>query len=166
MILDPFKKVITAVQIAATVSTAASGAVVAEACVLNLTPPSKIGTGICFLDHMCDQLTSHGQLGVTLRCGVGSGAWFAPGRDYATGVAGRPHDRDIFVACGGALGAALRAVVDEVGAAARTLSTSSRSRADHAPTRGRSQKWVRRRTSSSRSRACRQARAKPAIGGK
>ena len=102
----------------ATVSTATSGAVVAEACVLNLTPPSKIGTGICFLDHMCDQLTSHGQLGVTLRCGVGSGAWFAPGRDYATGVAGRPHDRDIFVACGTALGLALRRVVDEVAAAA------------------------------------------------
>ena len=66
----------------ASMSTATSGAVVAEACVLNLTPPSKIGTGICFLDHMCDQLTSHGQLGVTLRCGVGSGAWFAPGLNH------------------------------------------------------------------------------------
>ena len=44
-----------------------SGAIVAEARVLNLVPPSKIGTGICFLDHMVDQFTSHGMLGVTLR---------------------------------------------------------------------------------------------------
>ena len=32
---------------------------VSEAEVLNLTPPSKIGTGICFLDHMVDQFTCH-----------------------------------------------------------------------------------------------------------
>ena len=51
-------------------STAFSGAIVAEAEVLNLVPPSRVGTGICFLDHMIDQLTSHGQVGVTLRCGV------------------------------------------------------------------------------------------------
>lgn len=129
-------------------SSSSSGAIVAEALVLNLTPPSKIGTGICFLDHMVDQLTSHAQLGVTLRCGLGAATsaeggaaapevsptsgskrsapeaatrFFAPLRDYAATLpagSGRPHDRDIFAACGAALGAALRRVVDEVGAAA------------------------------------------------
>ena len=110
---------------------ATSNAIVAECEVLNLTPPSKIGTGICFLDHMVDQLTSHGQLGVTLRCGVaGAGrssaspgskrdapdastAYFAPLRDYATGME-RIHDRDIFIACGRALGEALRKVAADV----------------------------------------------------
>ena len=103
--------------------------VLAEAQVLNLVPPSKIGTGICFLDHMVDQLTSHGQLGVTLRCGIvdpsapsaeplAAKDCFAPLRDYAAGAASRPHDRDIVVACGSALGLALKQVVDEVAAAA------------------------------------------------
>jgi imidazoleglycerol-phosphate dehydratase len=121
----------------ASFSQATSGAILAECQVLNLTPPSKIGTGICFLDHMVDQFTSHGMLGVTLRCGIvgaeGGGAadaqaaepepepaaasgtkFFAPLKDYATGMSGRPHDRDIFAACGTALGLALRRVVDEV----------------------------------------------------
>ena len=100
-----------------------SGAVLAEARVLNLTPPSKIGSGICFLDHMLDQLTSHAQLGVTLRCGLVDKAsaqpraekdCFAPLKDYATGLSSRAHDQDIFVACGTALGLALKRVVDEV----------------------------------------------------
>ena len=52
------------------VPTAEIRARVAEALALDLTPPSRIGTGICFLDHMVDQFTSHGQLGVTLRCGL------------------------------------------------------------------------------------------------
>lgn len=111
-----------------------SGAILAECCVLNLTPPSKVGTGICFLDHMVDQFTSHGMLGVTLRCGIVGGdaaadadgaepepqaagadaKFFAPLKDYATGMSGRPHDRDIFAACGTAIGLALRRVVDEV----------------------------------------------------
>lgn len=48
-----------------------SNAITAEAQVRNLGPgPSQISTGICFLDHMIDQLTSHAQLDVTLRCGV------------------------------------------------------------------------------------------------
>ena len=123
-------------------SCARSGAIVAEAQVLNLTPPSKIGTGVCFLDHMLDQLTSHGQLGVTLRCGIVTPSgeeeatsagdtkkrsapsaaveYFAPLKDYAAGLGGRPHDRDIFEAAGAALGMALRRVVDEVCAAAAT----------------------------------------------
>ena len=104
-------------------STASSGAVVAEATVLNLLPPSKVATGICFLDHMVDQLTSHAMLGVTLRCGLVGGEsaprFFAPLEDYARELGGqRPHDRDIAVACGTALGLALRAVVKEVEGAA------------------------------------------------
>lgn len=113
-------------------SQARSGAILAECLVLNLTPPSKIGTGVCFLDHMVDQFTSHGMLGVTLRCGIvgnageaggaepepeaagGDAKFFAPLKDYATGMSGRPHDRDIFAACGTAIGLALRRVVDEV----------------------------------------------------
>jgi imidazoleglycerol phosphate dehydratase HisB len=122
-----------------------SGAILAECCVLNLTPPSKIGTGVCFLDHMIDQFTSHGMLGVTLRCGVvGGGAaaeaggaepepqeagaeakFFAPLKDYATGMSGRPHDRDIFAACGTAIGLALRRVVDEVAPAGGIAAGSS-----------------------------------------
>lgn len=122
---------------------ARSGDIVAEAVVLNLVPPSKIGTGICFLDHMVDQLTSHGQLGVTLRCGLLSGQTppgsgdsgaslnpkdcFAPLRDYASGSSSRPHDQDIFIACGKALGRALKKVVDEVAAAAAAVTESSSS---------------------------------------
>ena len=123
-------------------SQATSGAILAEAQVLNLTPPSKVGTGICFLDHMVEQLTSHGMLGVTLRCGIvgaeaaapdgepepaaeGSTKFFAPLKDYATGMSSRPHDRDIFAACGTALGLALRRVVDEVSADAAAAPRSS-----------------------------------------
>mmetsp|Transcript_43601 Transcript_43601/g.69677 ORF Transcript_43601/g.69677 Transcript_43601/m.69677 type:complete len:536 (+) Transcript_43601:37-1644(+) len=89
---------------------------------------SKIGTGICFLDHMIDQLTSHGMVGVTLRCGINPKVeqlspengeklgtnYFPPNTDYASGMSGRPHDRDIFIACGTALGRAMRQVVDDV----------------------------------------------------
>ena len=111
-----------------------SGAVLAEARVLNLTPPSKIGSGICFLDHMLDQLTSHAQLGVTIRCGVldkdspqprAEKDCFAPLKDYATGLSTRAHDQDIFVACGTALGLALKRVVDEVASQAAAAPPSS-----------------------------------------
>ena len=89
-----------------------SNGVVAEATVENLGKRGVIGTGICFLDHMVDQLTSHAQLGVSLRVRLGAeGAPFAPLKDYAVGpLAGRAHDEDIVVACGGALGRALRVV--------------------------------------------------------
>jgi len=111
-----------------------SGAVLAEARVLNLTPPSKIGSGICFLDHMLDQLTSHAQLGVTIRCGVldkdspqprAEKDCFAPLKDYATGLSTRVHDQDIFVACGTALGLALKRVVDEVASQAAAAAPPS-----------------------------------------
>ena len=126
-------------------ASATSGAIFAEAEVRNLSPPSKIGTGICFLDHMIDQFTSHGQLGVTLRCaananGDGSAVlsagkrsapdkptnFFAPHRDYAIGsTTARPHDRDIFIACGTALGIALRHMVDEVLSARQAQQTEA-----------------------------------------
>ena len=111
-----------------------SGAVLAEARVLNLTPPSKIGSGICYLDHMLDQLTSHAQLGVTIRCGVldkdspqprAEKDCFAPLKDYATGLSTRAHDQDIFVACGTALGLALKRVVDEVASQAAAAAPPS-----------------------------------------
>ena len=91
---------------------------------VNLDADKPIGnhTGIGFFDHMLDQLTSHAQLGVTLRCGLVDKAsaqpraekdCFAPLKDYATGLSSRAHDQDIFVACGTALGLALKRVVDE-----------------------------------------------------
>merc|ERR1719183_1485925 len=98
------------------------GGVYAEAEVIPIekatgTLQSKISTGICFLDHMIDQLTSHGMLGVTLRCGIKESMektrMFSPLQDYAAGVSGRPHDSEIFDACGTALGCALRRVIDE-----------------------------------------------------
>lgn len=80
-----------------------SGAVLAEARVLNLTPPSKIGSGICFLDHMLDQLTSHAQLGVSVvvsRDGVASVPCIdASGTDE--------QDEAVARAAGAALGQAL-----------------------------------------------------------
>ncbi|KAH8079146.1 imidazoleglycerol-phosphate dehydratase [Aureococcus anophagefferens] len=85
----------------------ASNDVVAEATIENLGKRGVIGTGICFLDHMVDQLTSHGQLGVSLRVRIGGGDALAPLRDYAVGaLAARAHDDDVAAACGGALGGA------------------------------------------------------------
>lgn len=124
-------------------SIASSGGIVAEAEVQNIDlctkVHSKIGTGICFFDHMVDQFTSHGMLGVTLCCGttdvnhrgsveeapVKRAKTFAPLSDYATGMSGRPHDRDIFISCGTALGLALRRVVDDAVARASAAATTA-----------------------------------------
>jgi len=127
-------------------SIASSGAILAEAEVLNIDlcmkVKSKIGTGICFLDHMVDQFTSHGMLGVTLHCGIAGvedrsipgsvddapvtkRKTFAPLSDYATGMCGRPHDSDIFIACGTALGLALRRVVEDAVARATAAETTA-----------------------------------------
>ena len=109
-----------------------SNAVTAESKVIDLGPRGTISTGICFLDHMVDQLTSHAQLGVTLRVSIavplaaGEGAakmprtmrHTTPQRDYAAGSTTRPHDRDIFIACGAALGGALHRVVEAAAAVA------------------------------------------------
>jgi len=81
---------------------------------------SAIATGICFLDHMVDQFTSHGQVGVRLRMRLpGAAEPCAPHVDYAANSAtARPHDGAIAAAAGGALGAALRALATSYGAAA------------------------------------------------
>ena len=105
-----------------TTSARRSGAVRAEAGVVNLGARGRMATGICFLDHMVDQFTSHAQLGVTVRVAVNDAAeppaWLSPHADYAGNfLAERPHDRDIFAASGAAVGAALRLVVDEARAA-------------------------------------------------
>ena len=105
-----------------TTSSRRSGAVRAEAGVVNLGARGRMATGICFLDHMVDQFTSHAQLGVTVRVAVNDAAeppaWLSPHADYAGNfLSDRPHDRDIFAASGAAVGAALRVVVDEARAA-------------------------------------------------
>jgi hypothetical protein len=61
-----------------------SGAVIAEASVADLGPRGVMGTGICFLDHMIDQFTSHAQLGVTVRVTVGEAAGGGGGGGAAT----------------------------------------------------------------------------------
>ena len=88
--------------------------VTAEATVVNLGRRGVIGTGICFLDHMVDQLTSHAQVGVSLRVRLDGGGLLAPLRDYAVGpYSDRRHDEAITMACGRALGLALRSAVGE-----------------------------------------------------
>ena len=99
-----------------------SGLVICESQVVNLGARGVMATGICFLDHMIDQLTSHAQLGVTVRVALDTpeGAdptWLSPHEDYARNSLAdqdRLHDADIFKAAGAALGAALRRVVQDV----------------------------------------------------
>lgn len=115
-----------------------SGGVKAEAAVVNLGNRGTMATGICFLDHMIDQLTSHAQLGVTLQVEVPTTATTTttmeaaglqkqkPHQDYAgNDMENRPHDLDIFKAAGAALGAALRGLVDSFAATAIEQSCSS-----------------------------------------
>jgi len=93
-----------------------SNAVTAKASVIEFGK-SYHSTGICFLDHMVDQLTSHGQLGVTMKVfttadGESSKNHHQPHVDYAGGsLIDRSHDEDIFIACGASLGMALRDLV-------------------------------------------------------
>lgn len=94
-----------------------SGNVTASASVVEFGSSFQ-STGICFLDHMVDQLTSHGQLGVTLHVvstdGGGVKVEHQPHVDYAGGSlreGDRLHDDDIFIAAGTALGMALRQLV-------------------------------------------------------
>jgi imidazoleglycerol phosphate dehydratase HisB len=51
-------------------ATAVRGAVSVTCTMTDLGRPGVIVSGICFLDHMLDQLVSHGQLGVELRATV------------------------------------------------------------------------------------------------
>lgn len=82
------------------------GAVVAEASVVNLGARGVIATGLPFLDHMIDQLTSHCQLGVAVMVTNGDGVACEPCKD-ASGT----DDAAVAAAAGAALGQALRALL-------------------------------------------------------
>lgn len=102
------------------VGRAESNRALAEAEVVDLGPRGAISTGICFLDHMIDQLTSHAQLGVTLCVTIveptdGSANTIRkldPNQNYASDVVAQLHDRDIIVSSAEALGLALRHLAD------------------------------------------------------
>ncbi|KAG8457873.1 hypothetical protein KFE25_009771 [Diacronema lutheri] len=112
------------------------GAIRCEATVVDLGPKMPNATGICFLNHMIDQLVSHGQLGIGVQLSIG-GVPCEPEVDYALqGAAARaatpealaharPHDQTIFELVGEALGAALRgAAADALSHAPATLGAS------------------------------------------
>ena len=72
------------------------------------TPQGPIATGICFLDHMVDQLKSHGLLAISCVVSV-DGTPCTPKMDYAGGsLTKRPRDSMIFEKVGEAVGTALR----------------------------------------------------------
>mmetsp|Transcript_8684 Transcript_8684/g.20940 ORF Transcript_8684/g.20940 Transcript_8684/m.20940 type:complete len:444 (+) Transcript_8684:54-1385(+) len=95
------------------------GALRCEVTVVDLGPKMPIATGICFLNHMLDQLVSHGQLGIGVQVSVDDVACL-PESDYALQATGgriadpsaqnmpRPHDQAIFEIVGEAVGTALR----------------------------------------------------------
>ena len=80
---------------------AEDGTIVAEASVVNLGKRGEIATGLPFLDHMIDQLTSHCQLGVSVVV-TKDGTPCVPCVD-----ASGDDDEAVAVAAGSALGAAL-----------------------------------------------------------
>ena len=80
---------------------AEDGAIVAEASVVNLGARGEIATGLPFLDHMIDQLTSHCQLGVSVVV-TKDGTPCVPCVDTSG-----DDDEAVAVAAGSALGAAL-----------------------------------------------------------
>mmetsp|Transcript_102241 Transcript_102241/g.288851 ORF Transcript_102241/g.288851 Transcript_102241/m.288851 type:complete len:468 (+) Transcript_102241:108-1511(+) len=94
---------------------ASIGAVSVQATVTDLGPAGTIATGICFLDHMIDQLTSHAQIGTSL-CANVEGLDMKPREDYSSAysMAVRPHDKAIFEASGAALGGALLSLVESL----------------------------------------------------
>jgi imidazoleglycerol-phosphate dehydratase len=81
------------------------GVLVAEARVSNLGARGVIATGLPFLDHMIDQLTSHCQLGVSVVVSDSSDG--APKRQPCVDASGE-DDEAVARAAGAALGAALR----------------------------------------------------------
>lgn len=97
-------------------ATGSCGIVTAKCELVDLGKPRLIATGICFLDHMIDQLTSHAQLGVGMRVSL-DGVEVEPHQDYCVKVApdtGRLHDVAIFEATGSALGQAIRLLASDL----------------------------------------------------
>ena len=84
---------------------AEDGSIIAEATVVNLGARGEIATGLPFLDHMIDQLTSHCQLGVSVVV-TKDGTPCAPCVD-----ASGDDDEAVAVAAGAALGRALKALL-------------------------------------------------------
>jgi len=103
-------------EVAGSMATHKLGEVWARSAVVDLGKAGTISTGICFLNHMVDQLTSHAQLGVTLEVSLDSGStWLPPDQDYIGNLQDvRPHDPAIFAASGAALGAALKLLLDGI----------------------------------------------------
>ncbi len=123
------------------------GDVACTAQLVDLGKKSNIASGIPFLDHMIDQLTSHAQLGVRIQVSL-CGADVAIERDYAQQGRGdyaqkgrgdtaskrakignadsddRPHDAAIVHVCGEALGGALAALFVKVHAASENQQLS------------------------------------------
>ena len=117
-------------------STRAEGDVSCAARVVELGPRGHIATGIPFLDHLIDQLTSHAQLGVSLTASIG-GVPCVPEVDYAnradasgpeTGeeAAARRHDRSICAAAGASLGSAAASLLRTLGGADARAAPPSR----------------------------------------
>ena len=84
--------------------------------------PGGIITGICFLNHMIDQLTAHGQLAIAAQVSL-DGVPFTATADYTGSTdpnpasAPRPHDEAIFRIVGAALGECLGKVLGPEAAA-------------------------------------------------
>lgn len=84
--------------------------------------PGGIVTGICFLNHMIDQLTAHGQLAIAAQVSL-DGVPFTATADYTGSAdpdpasAPRPHDDTIFRIVGAALGECLGKVLGPEAAA-------------------------------------------------
>ncbi|KAJ1461357.1 Imidazoleglycerol-phosphate dehydratase-domain-containing protein [Pelagophyceae sp. CCMP2097] len=95
-----------------------SGRVFCSVEVVDLGPKQHVATGICFLNHMVDQIQSHAQLGVQLQVQL-DGIDCHGETDYCDQLDGgqtrkpavRPHDSAIFRIAGEALGKALGHVV-------------------------------------------------------
>lgn len=86
------------------------GSFYAEAEVVDLGCASQISTGIAFLDHMIDQLTSHAQLAVSLSV-TASASPSPPSKRSRAEEEEFARDHEVFISAGHALGLALHELV-------------------------------------------------------
>ena len=86
------------------------------------SPSPLIASGICFLDHMIDQFTSHAMIGITLQTTV-DGVASRPHADFSQARTSthHPHDAAVFRESGRALGAALRALLPQAPSTTQTF---------------------------------------------